>query len=280
MNGKEVCVATPEKASDVRQRLAAVLSFARADKRILTPLWENPARWEDHLERTLDTGDHEPGHHPALPYFRAGKFIAAVRQGPSPVIALALEWHVISATRGCEAINLDWSWFDWANECVVYPASIMKMRRAHRAPLTARHNEILDTLLAGAEPPESGPVFSVQQGKPLSGASIRRAMHVAHGKDITLHGFRAAFGTWARAETYAVTLPTGQMRRVRIYDEALIEECLAHVVGGSVRNAYVRDDFLELRRPIMGDWAAYCGKVLEASEVRSIRGRQPVAVAA
>ena len=274
LKGVVVCKPTPVKAEDVRQRLAAVLSFARADKRILTPLWENPARWEDHLERTLEVGEHEVKHHAAIEPFRVGKFVRAVRAGDNRIIALALEWHVISATRGCEAANLDWSWFDWANDCVAYPASIMKMRRVHRAPLSTRHHEILDELLAGGEPPEAGPLFVVRKGEAISTNAMRCAMFKARGKkDCTLHGFRSAFATWARSETYPVTLPTGELRRVRLYDEALIEECLAHVVGDKARNAYVRDDFLELRRTVIESWAAYCGKVLEASAVTHMRRR-------
>ena len=270
MNGKTVCKATPVLADQIRRRLAAVLSFARADKRIMTPLWENPARWEDHLGRTLDTGDHVAKNHAGLPFFRVGKFIAAVRMGKVQTIALALEWHVISATRGCEACALDWSWFDWSNDSVTYPASIMKMKRPHRAPLTARHIEILKTLLAGAEPPEAGPVFVIRSGKSISTNAIRCAMHDVQ-TDITLHGFRSAFATWARSETYPITLPTGELRRVRLYDEALIEECLAHVVGDAARNAYVRDDFLELRRPVMAAWATYCGTVLEPAVMAPVR---------
>jgi integrase len=274
--------ATPVLADHIRQRLAKVLSWAKATGRIVTPDWENPVRWENNLEHVLNRGERDEKHHAALPAFRVGKFLSVLRDRADTSLAmrLALEWHVISATRPGEAAATDWAWFDWANHCIVYPASVMKMRRPHRVPLTTRHDEILDALLGGAEPPQAGPVFSVRVGSPVSVTGLRKALLTVDKTGATLHGFRSSFATWARAETYPVTLPSGELRRVRLYDEALIEECLAHVVGGAVRNAYVRDDFLELRRGIMQAWATYCGKVVEASEVTPMRGRAAVKLAA
>jgi integrase len=278
MDGNVVGKPRPVLAEDIRQRLHATLNFARADKRILTPGWENPVRWTGHLEVVLDTGEHEPKKHPALEHYKVGKFVAELRTRSERIVALATEWHVISATRGCETAGADWSEFDWTNQCWTVPAERMKMRREHRIPLTTRHDEILDELLGGAEPPASGPLFSVCLGKPISTAIMRWTVRQLVGKGPTLHGFRSSFGDWARSETYPVTLPTGELRRVRLYDEAMIEESLAHVVGGKVRNAYRRDDFLELRRPIMQAWATYCGKVQEGTV--TVMRRRPVKVAA
>jgi integrase len=268
----------PVYADDIRQRLAKLLSWAKATGRITAPGWENPVKWEDNLEHTLNRGDHETKNHEALPAFRVGKFVAALRKREENALAmrLGLEWHIISATRPGEAAALDWSWFDWANDCVTYPAEVMKMRRAHRAPLTTRHHEILDLILAGREPPTSGPVFAIYKGAHVSVTGLRKVMQAVQPKGCTLHGFRSSFATWARAEAYPVTLPTGEVRRVRLFDEALIEECLAHMVGGEVRNAYVRDDFLELRRPVLEAWATYCGKV-QGAEVLPMRRRTAVA---
>ena len=139
------------------------------------------------------------------------------------------------------------------------------MRRPHRVPLTTRHHAILDAVLGGRDAPASGPVFSVLGERPVSVIGLTKVMRAVEPDGCTLHGFRSSFATWARAETYAVTLPNGDVRRVRLYDEAMVEECLAHVVGDDTRNAYVRDDFLELRRPMLEAWATYCGTVLEST---------------
>lgn len=265
---------TPVMADDIRQRLAKLLGWAC--RRV--PGWSNPVVWKGALEQDLNRKDpNDVKHHEALPAFRVGKFIHALRQREDNALAmrLALEWHVISASRPGEAAATDWAWIDWANDCVTYPAEVMKMRRAHRVPLTTRHHEIL-ALLGGVEAPEAGPVFSVRVGDAVSVTGLRRVMQGVEKDGCTLHGFRSSFATWARSETYPVTLPTGEVRRVRLYDEAMVEECLAHVVGGDVRNAYVRDDFLELRRACMESWASYCGKVLE-STVTPMRRRLAVA---
>lgn len=285
MKGVQVQEPTPVRADDIRQRLVKVLSWAKAidaqDKLGRFPAdWENPVRWEDNLEHVLELDAHEAENHPAIAFAEIGLFVAQLRAKETSDAAMkfALEWDVISATRANEAASADWSEFDWANDCWVIPAERMKMRRPHRVPLTDRHHEILDAILGGAEPPTHGPVFTVGGSAPVSVTGLRKLMQsikkpcgadfVAvkpvpgdEDKGITLHGFRAAFGTWARAEVYPCTLPDGRVRRVRIFDEAMIEESLAHVVGGKVRNDYVREDFLELRRDLLGDWATYCGKV-------------------
>lgn len=268
----------PVLADDIRQRLAKVLSWSKATGRITTPGWENPVKWEDNLEHTLDRGEHVEVNHAALAFADAGQFVADLRAREDNALAmrLALEWHIVSATRPGEACGADWSEFDWSADAWVIPAERMKMRRAHRVPLTARHHAILDAILDGADVPASGPVFTVRGGASVSITGLRRLMQAVRD-GITLHGFRGSFATWARAETYAVTLPTGEVRRVRLYDEAMIEECLAHVVGGEVRNAYVRDDFLELRRPLLEAWATYCGTVRKAADVLPMRRRLAVA---
>lgn len=267
----------PVMAQDIRQRLAKVLSWSKATGRITTPGWENPVKWEDNLEHVLERGEHKEVHHAGLAFSEVGQFIADLRERDVNALAMrqALEWHVISATRPGEAFATDWSWFDWAADCVVIPAEVMKMRRAHRIPLTTRHHAILDAILMGKEAPASGPVFSVYKGETVSTTGVRRVMQGVRS-DCTLHGFRSSFATWARAETYPVTLPTGELRRVRLYDEAMVEEALAHIVGGEVRNAYVRDDFLELRRPMMESWATYTGTV-QAEKVVPMRRRLAVA---
>ena len=55
---------------------------------------------------------------------------------------------------------------------------------------------------------------------------------------------RSAFRDWAGNETN--------------FPREIIEEALAHAVGGQVERAYRRQDALERRRELMEAWADFC----------------------
>jgi integrase len=62
--------------------------------------------------------------------------------------------------------------------------------------------------------------------------------------DLTVHGFRATFKTWAS-------------ERTSIQNE-IVEAALAHIVGDKVEQAYRRTDMFEKRRRLMQQWATFC----------------------
>ena len=61
-------------------------------------------------------------------------------------------------------------------------------------------------------------------------------------KVATTHGLRSSFADWAASNGYP---------------DDLIEKALAHTMP-KVKRAYRRDDMLEVRRPMMDAWGAYC----------------------
>ena len=60
----------------------------------------------------------------------------------------------------------------------------------------------------------------------------------------TVHGFRSAFRDWVAEETD--------------YPGEVAEAALAHAIPNKVEAAYRRTDFLEKRKALMADWAAFC----------------------
>jgi integrase len=64
--------------------------------------------------------------------------------------------------------------------------------------------------------------------------------------DITVHGFRATFKTWADEEM--------------TFSNEAVEFCLAHVPGDEAEKAYRRGSMLKKREQIMATWAAFCTK--------------------
>ena len=65
----------------------------------------------------------------------------------------------------------------------------------------------------------------------------------AMGYDVTIHGFRASFRTWAAEST--------------AFPREVIEAALAHVIGDKAEQAYQRSDVVEKRRQLMEAWSTF-----------------------
>jgi integrase len=84
-----------------------------------------------------------------------------------------------------------------------------------------------------------------------SQSSMRSALAEMGRSDITVHGFRSTFRTWAAEQ--------------RDYRQDIMEIALAHTVAAAkaagvsaeLWRAYQRGDLLEQRRPMMRDWAKF-----------------------
>jgi integrase len=226
-------------ARKLRHKIAAVLDFATAAK---YRKGDNPAKWEDHLEHLLaDPEKIKPVvHHPALPFTEISKFMAELRKVDG-IAARALEFTVLTAARAGEARGATWNEIDLKTKTWTIPAERMKMSKEHRVPLCNRAIEILTAL-----PHEGDAVFI---GARAGGAMGVNAMFlVAKGlrPDVTVHGFRSTFSTWAHETT--------------AFAGAVIELSLAHTVGNAVERAYRRGDLFDQRRQLMTAWADYCDR--------------------
>jgi integrase len=95
-------------------------------------------------------------------------------------------------------------------------------------------------------------------GQSLSnGAMLAVLERMCHG-DLTAHGFRATFKTWASERTN--------------FARDVIEGALAHAVGNKVEAAYQRGDLIEKRRRLMDAWAQFISTPAVASTVVALRG--------
>lgn len=68
---------------------------------------------------------------------------------------------------------------------------------------------------------------------------------------VTVHGFRSAFRDWVAEETS--------------YPGEVAEAALAHAIPNKVEAAYRRTDFLEKRRSLTREWAAFCTSLVPSS---------------
>ena len=179
-----------------------------------------------------------------------------------PVTRAAMALLPLTVVRVSELVNAPWSEFDLDAAMWVIPAERMKMAREHRVPLSRQAVEILRAI----KPHESKPSAQVfpspaDHRRPLSInaplVALRRMGYAAG--ELTLHGWRSTFSTWAYESGY---------------DGNVIEITLAHVDKNAVRAAYNNATYMDRRRQLLQDWADTLDAKREGAKVIPIRRRK------
>ena len=224
-------------AGRLRARLESVLDWAKSRG---YRDGENPARWKGHLEYSLPSPSkvHKPKHHPHLPYAELPSFMVALRE-QNAISAKALEFLIATATRTSETLGAKWSEID--DKVWIIPGERMKAGREHRIPLNDPAIAILGQMKAIKQNAYVFPGVSRQQ---LSSETLLALLDRMGRDDITAHGFRSTFSTWA-AE--------------RSFPREVVEMSLAHSVGTAVERSYMRSDLISRRRDLMTEWGVFCG---------------------
>jgi len=246
-----IWLAKPETADRVRGRIETVLTWATVQG---YRSGENPARWKGHLDHSYPRRSKVAPvkHFPSLPYREVGIFMEELRQR-SEMSPLALEFTILTAARSGEVRGAQWEEFDLAEGVWRIPAERMKARREHRVPLSSSALALLDRLQAIKT---CNLVFPNPSGDVLSTNAFLALLRRMGRGDITAHGFRATFKTWATEQT--------------AYGHAVVEACLAHTQQG-LEAAYQRSDLLERRRLLMEDWATYCANLIRTEHEKIVK---------
>jgi len=259
----------PETASRVRGLIEKVLGYARVRG------WrsgENPAAWTDNLEHALPAPGtlHQIRHHPALPYDELPAFIAELRD-KTAVGARALEFLILNVCRTSDVIGvhgredkppLRWSDIDFKERVWTIPRS-KASAMPHKKPLSARSMQILAELRSYKLDPVIVFPSLDRPGQSLSSSGLRGVVRdTMERSEISVHGFRSCFKTWAGEDT-----PT---------PIEVIEASLAHgVISNKVEAAYRRADFFEKRRHLMEAWSEFAGSGSERTGGKVIPMRSP-----
>ena len=232
----------PETAGRVRGRIESILDWAKVRG---YRVGENPARWRGHLDKLLPARGkvRRVEHHAALPYAELPGFLVALREQEG-IGARAVEFAILTAARTGETIGAHWNEINLLEKTWTIPAARMKAGREHRVPLSPRTLGILEEMQAHRHA-DDGFVFpGGKLGKPLSNMAFLMLLRRMDRDDLTAHGFRATFKTWASDRTG--------------FQNEIVEAALAHVVGCKVEHAYRRGDMFEKRRRLMQQWATFC----------------------
>jgi integrase len=242
----------PETAGRVRGRIEAVLDWAKARG---FRDGENPARWRGHMSNLLPARRkfRAVKHHAALPYPEIGAFVADLRSRQGAAAA-ALEFLILTTARTGEVIGARRSEVDFRTRVWTVPAERMKGKREHRVPLSSAAMNALERAMVE----DSEFLFpGIKPGQGLSNMALLKVLERMNRSDLTVHGFRATFKTWA---TECSNFP-----------RELVEAALAHVLEDKTEAAYQRGDILEKRRRLMGAWAEFCDKRTPVRTVVNLR---------
>ena len=252
----------PETASRLRGRIEAILGWASVRG---YRTGDNPARWRGHLDHLLPaTGRvRKVRHHAALPYGELPAFMAELRKREG-IAARALEFLILTAARTGDIIGNDrddappmrWEHVDLDARVWTIPKT--KTGAAHKVPLS----DAAVAVLTGMRALGFGEIVfpsTDRPGRPLSNGGMLSVLERMGRGDLTAHGFRATFKTWASERTN--------------FAREVVEAALAHAISDKLEAAYRRGDLFEKRRRLMTAWAEYAGSTLVTSTVVTIGRR-------
>ena len=238
----------PPTARKLRQRIRAVMEWAVAMG--LRP--DNPC---DRIGPVLGSQGGVVRHMRALPHGQVSAAIETVRRSNArPVVKLAFEFLVLTATRSGEVRGALWTEIDRGEGAWIIPARRTKAAREHRVPLCRRALEILEE--ARALDRGSPLVFPGLRRNPIATTALSELLRELKIAAVP-HGFRSSFRDWAAEDTD--------------HPREVVEAALAHVVRNKVEAAYRRTDLFERRRRLMDDWAAYLAAERRDPEVGPVR---------
>ena len=236
-----IWLSKPETASRLRGRVESVLDWAAArGYRPGDAL--NPARWEGHIANLLPARAkvQRTAHHPSLHYSELPEFMAKLRHRDDNG-ARALAFAILTCARTDEALGARWDEFDLAARQWAIPAERMKGGRPHTVPLS---DPVCAIFEQQASMRRNEYVFSGVTAERAGKHLLRTALRRLGRADLTVHGFRATFSTWAAEQTD--------------FAYEVRETSLAHTVNSAVVAAYQRGDLFAKRSRLMAAWAGYC----------------------
>jgi integrase len=236
-----IWVEKAETANRVRGRVETVIA---KNIDIDDSEFRNPAGLTKQLREKLPKRPkRSPRHHPALPYAEAPRFMAELATAAGTA-ASALRFLILTVARTNEVLGAEWSEIDAPRGIWRVPGLRMKMGEDHSVPLSQSALAILDEMRDGTQ---GELIFPSCDGGHFSDMAMLAVLKRMDCRNVTVHGFRATFATWAEECTD--------------YPDGVREAALAHKYKNETTAAYQRGEKLEKRRALMNDWASYLLRV-------------------
>ncbi|HJO50434.1 MAG TPA: integrase arm-type DNA-binding domain-containing protein [Sulfitobacter pontiacus] len=232
----------PPTASRVLQRISVVFDFACGRGYRTTG---NPAAG---ILSTMRPQQQTAKHFPAIDYHDLPALMGKLKR-QNVVGGLALRFTILTALRSGSVRHARWDQFDESLTEWTIPAELMKTRNEFVVPITLHAREVL---LAAKElrTKASQLVFPSPSNpkKPISDNTMRKLLQT-YVPNVTVHGMRAAFRTWAREDAAA--------------PDDVAEMVLAHSVGSKTVQAYNRAMLVHERHKLLEQWGMWAMGELE-----------------
>ena len=234
-------------ASRVLQRIDVVIDYA-----ILREVREraNPCIG---IRDTLGSDHHEVKHHRALDFPGMPAFMAELRSKES-ISRLCLEWKILTTSRSKTSRLTKWSDIDRDQAIWRVPGDNMKAGKPHTVYLSTACMEFLDRLEAwGLKGDLLFP--SPMKGAAMTDAALTKViLEMGYKPDMTAHGIRASFKSWATANGFHDLASGG---------------CMAHTEKDKLGQAYQRYDFAAEKRRCLQAWGEFLDGKKVATNVNS-----------
>jgi integrase len=244
---RPIWVGKRETANRVRGRIETIIA---KNVDVDDTDFRNPAELTKQLREMLPKRPKRVvRHHPALPYAEAPQFMGDL-SAAGGIAASMLSFLIFTACRTNEVVEARWSEIDRPSSIWKIPGERMKMHQDHVVPLSDPALAILDKMRDGTQ---EELIFPNPEDGVFSENAMLAVLDRLGYSQVTVHGFRSTFATWAEECTD--------------YPDGVREAALAHKYKSETTAAYQRGQKLEKRRVLMKDWAQF----LQGSNVIGFR---------
>jgi integrase len=260
---------TPNQAKDIQERIEAVFGYASAAGYV--PVGYNPAKWEGHLAKLFLA----PGkvkkrkHHASLPWDDIALFMRHLRTREGTA-ARALELLILDARRSNEILGATFDEIDLKTGLWIIPAERVDNSASNGMKTSVEHRSQLSkqalAIVQNQRRITNGRfVFPGHDGEHLGVTAFTDLLRRIKGEykrrdkielDVTAHGFRTTFSTWAREHRYRRELSEGQLAHGIDLSDA--ERAYLHKHGRPL-------DLLDERGPMVQAWADFCDRTEPAA---------------
>ena len=232
----------PDTARRILQRIGTVLDYAHIKGLVPEEISLRS------VTRGLPRQTRKVTHREAMPYADVPAFMKKLLALANSTGRDGLKLTVLTGVRSNETRFATWGEFDLGAGFWSIPATRMKMKEPHIVPLAPPAVALMRRLaseriaLDGKIAPEAL-VFTHERGKAISDMTMLKVLRDMELVGVTVHGFRSTFTDWAAEQTE--------------FPKEIADKALAHRVPNAVEAAYRRTDFIDKRRTLMTQWAAF-----------------------